>query len=65
MNDQAQPLPSKRIHANEIVHALTHDTDEPIYRLRNATIEGRLNLKHRVVKVAVDIQDCHFKTRWR
>jgi len=49
------------VQAEDIVEALTElEPDEPSYVLRNARIEGKLDLRHRTVHVAVDIQDCEF-----
>ena len=51
----------KIVQAETIVHELTRqEADEPAYILRDAQITGRLDLKHRTVLVAVDIQGCEF-----
>ena len=44
--------------AKTIVDALTRETDQVVFTLRDAKISGELNLKHCIVKVAVDIRNC-------
>lgn len=49
------------VRAEDIVDALTNqEPDDPVYRLSNAQIEGKLDLKNCTVLSAVDIQDCEF-----
>lgn len=56
-------MTSERIDAKEVVRQLTRKRDDeeaPVYTLRDKTITGKLNLKHRTIEVAVDIQNCDF-----
>lgn len=56
-------LADRCIRAEEIVEGLTRErrgSEEPIYTLHGKRISGKLDLRHRTVKVAVDIQDCDF-----
>jgi len=55
-------LPDKQtVQAKNIIDALTESKPtKPVYTLRNARIEGKLNLRHCTVFVAVDMQDCEF-----
>jgi hypothetical protein len=52
---------NETVQAGDIVESLTkREPDETVYILRNARIEGQLDLRHRTVLVAVDIQNCEF-----
>jgi hypothetical protein len=53
----------KRISATEVIDKVTQPLDEakkPVFRLRNRSIEGKLDLKNHTIEVAVDIQKCEF-----
>lgn len=53
--------PKITIQAESIITAVTEQNlDQPIYVLRNAQVQGKLDLRHRTVLTAVDIQDCEF-----
>ena len=47
--------------AEEIVKELVRaEPDQAVYSLRDTQITGKLDLKHRTVRVAIDIQGCEF-----
>jgi hypothetical protein len=48
------------VQAKKIVEALTQEDGDAVYVLRDAQVVGKLDLKHRVVHAAVDIQRCTF-----
>ena len=54
------------ISAEDIIKNLTEplekrdETEEPVYTLRDRSVVGKLDLKHRIIEIAVDIQDCEF-----
>lgn len=63
MGDTHKTETRKVVKAEDIVEELTRDrqeTDEPVYRLSDAFISGKLDLRHRVVNVAVYILGCEF-----
>ncbi len=63
LSDTHKAATRKVVRAKDIVAELTRDrqqTDEPVYTLRDAQISGKLDLKHRVVNVAVYILSCEF-----
>src|SRR5687768_10697219 len=63
MSEQDTAFTKETIQAKTIVKELTErkqeDKHKP-YSLRNKRISGNLDLRHRIVDVAVDIQKCHF-----
>jgi hypothetical protein len=48
------------VQAVDIIEALTKEDGVAVYVLRDAQVVGKLDLKHRVVHTAVDIQRCTF-----
>src|SRR5215211_7758481 len=48
------------VQAKKIVEALTQEDGDAVYVLRDAQISGKLDLRHRVVHTAVNIQRCTF-----
>lgn len=46
------------VQAEDLVKELTRETDESVYTLRDVQILGKLDLKHRTVNIALDIQGC-------
>ena len=55
--------PNQPITAEEVVRELTRQRspeEKPMYLMSGKQIEGRLDLKHRTIEVAVDIQNCEF-----
>jgi hypothetical protein len=48
------------VHAEEFVATLAQGLNEPEYTLRGVKVAGKLDLKHRIIDVPVEIQDCEF-----
>src|SRR5829696_7267094 len=55
--------PPNEISAEEVIRELTRDRgdgEDPVYRVSGKRVSGKLNLKHRTVKVAIEMQSCQF-----
>jgi len=56
-----RPLISSEIKAKDVVQALTQGDDGPVrIILRHKKIRGKLDLKHRLITIPVQFQDCEF-----
>jgi hypothetical protein len=56
-------VPTQPIKVEEVVRELIRQRspeEKPVYLMSDKQIEGRLDLKHRTIEVAVDIQNCDF-----
>ncbi len=62
--EEGQTEHLEEIWATRIVEELTRerqDKDKPLFELRDKMILGRLDLRHRIVNVALEIQNCTFQ----
>jgi len=60
MSEKGRSPARNIVQAEKIIEALVHEDGDAVYVLHDAQISGKLDLKHRIVHTAVDIQRCTF-----